>query len=149
MDAEMKQTKIRLAVCAALTVAILGFILGNSMLPAAESGTLSGGLRDLLGQIFPALFTENGEHILRKLAHFAEFAALGGCLCWLFKMLRKPMVAAVACGVAVAVIDECIQLFSLGRSFLISDMVLDSAGVTVGTLLLLLCNAIVNGKTRC
>lgn len=132
----MKRTKRRFALCIALLTLILGFIWGNSALPGEESGELSGGLLAFLAKLIPFVSAEDGEHILRKLAHFSEFAALGLCLCWLFGMLRKRTVWAVLCGAAVACVDESIQLFVPGRHGCVSDAVLDTAGVVTGVLLL-------------
>lgn len=137
----MKRTRLRLTLCTALVACILGFIWGNSMMPASESSRVSGLVGELLEKFLPFLDMdgENAMHILRKIAHFSEFAALGLCLCWLFGMLEKPVPLPVLCGVAAACVDECIQLFSPGRASALTDVLIDSAGAVTGVMILLLC----------
>lgn len=140
----MKRTNKRLILCIGLLIAILGFIWGNSAMPAEESGALSGWVGQLLSKLLPflSLESENGMHILRKLAHFSEFAALGLTLFWLFGMLMKrPLprfMLPLCCGVAAACIDETIQIFSPGRYSSIVDVGIDSCGVLTGIILLFL-----------
>ena len=56
--------------------AALCFIWGNSALTGEESGQISGGLLQWLTSVFP--FLQNlPEVILRKAAHFSEYAVLG------------------------------------------------------------------------
>lgn len=119
-------------------MAILAFIWGNSLLPGETSGQLSGTVWETLCEIFPFFATENGEHIVRKLAHFSEFAALGLFLCWLMGMLTKPWYLAFCAGCAAAITDECIQYFTPGRACALTDMFIDSAGVLAGVLVLLI-----------
>ena len=145
---KMKKTKLRLTVCAILLAVILAFIWGNSALPAEDSGALSGGLWEFFTKLFPFLQTENGEHFLRKMAHFSEFAALGLCLCWLFGMLEKAAFLPFLWGAAAAGVDEIIQIFSPGRNCSIADVAIDCAGVLTGVVFLLLIHKIYK-KTRC
>ena len=155
----MKKTKFRLILCATLLIAILAFIWGNSAMPGEASGELSGWVGEFLGKILPFLSLESGTgaHILRKLAHFSEFAALGLCLGWLFGMLmeRKSLRLAlpVVCGVAAACIDETIQIFSPGRHCSIVDVGIDSGGVVTGFIVLLLwcgfCKFLCRKKQSC
>ena len=73
---------------------------------------------------------------LRKLAHFTEFTALGLCLTWLFGMLQKGRLPAVAWGVAAACVDESIQLFVPDRGPGLRDVGIDTCGVLTGMILL-------------
>ena len=135
---EKSQRRIRL--CAALLVLNIAFIWGNSALPASVSGALSGWIRDLLSYLLPGEGQETqGDGLLRKLAHFCEFCALGALLLWLYGMLRRTWSSAVAvsvvCAAAVAGIDEIIQIFSPGRYPSILDVALDTAGAVFGVLL--------------
>lgn len=143
----MKRTKIRLILCCTLLVAILAFIWGNSAMPGQESGALSGWVGQFLTKLFPFLSMEgSGMYILRKLAHFSEFAALGMVLSWLFGMLtQRPIrrwLFPLVCGVAAACIDETIQIFSPGRYSSIVDVSIDSAGVLTGMIVLFVGYAI-------
>ena len=69
--------------------------------------------------------------VLRKLAHAAEFAVLGGLL---LRALRDER-AALAAGIAYAVSDELHQHFVPGRVGSPLDVALDSVGVALGVLL--------------
>lgn len=138
----IKRTKKRLILCIGLLIAILSFIWGNSAMPAEESGALSGWVGQMLSKLLPflSLESEKGMHILRKVAHFSEFAVLGAILSWLFRMLlERPIpqyLLPLGCGVAAACIDETIQIFSPGRYCSIVDVGIDSCGVLAGMILL-------------
>ena len=128
--------KWQLPVCICLLILNLLFIWGNSALPADDSGSISTWLQHLL------VFLPEGElghTIIRKMAHFAEFASLG-CLCaWLQLLLSGRIRAGVlGAGLAVACLDETIQLFVPGRASALMDVWLDTSGFTAGLLLVLL-----------
>lgn len=138
----MKKTKLRLILCCTGLAAILAFIWGNSAMPGEASGELSGWVGELLCKLLPflSLESESGMHILRKIAHFSEFAMLGVFFAWFWGMLTgKPMFRyglPVLCGVCVAAIDETIQIFSPGRYCSIKDVGIDSCGVLTGVIVL-------------
>ena len=69
--------------------------------------------------------------VLRKLAHAAEFAVLGGLL---LRALRDERAALLA-GIAYAISDELHQHFVPGRVGSPLDVAIDSVGVAVGVLL--------------
>lgn len=144
----MIRTKKRLTLCVTLLVLLLAFIWGNSLLPGNESGNLSGFVGKILGTLLPFIdFTSGiGSFILRKFAHFSEFAALGMVLCWLFGMTQGQkwlaLLLPLICGVAVACVDETIQIFSPGRHCSIVDVGIDSAGVLTGIIILLVLTAL-------
>ena len=142
----MKKTKKRLILCSALLVAILAFIWGNSALPGETSGALSGWVGQILCKLLPFLTTESGLHLLRKLAHFSEFAVLGMVLCWLFCMVMERKVGKyllpLLCGATAACIDESIQIFSPGRYCSIVDVGIDTSGVLTGIIVLFLGYAV-------
>ena len=81
----------------------------------------------------PSLSTELGtwDTILRKLAHVAEYAVLGGLL---YRALRRPWLA-VALTVLYAVTDEVHQTFVEGRVGAPLDVGIDALGAVVGVLL--------------
>lgn len=135
----MIRTDKRIRICTALLVCVLTFIWGNSLLPGEVSGALSDWVKGLLEAIFaqgPARPSSGG--LLRKLAHFTEFTALGMLLCWLTGMLRKPIPLAFGCGVLTACIDETIQVFVPDRGPALRDVGIDSLGVLTGIALVLL-----------
>lgn len=138
----MVKTRKRLWFCTVLLVCNVLFIWGNSMLPAHISAAISGFVRDVLSRILGSIGSGGnddfmGEGILRKTAHFIEFACLGSLFCWLFSMLGKRKLSALICGFLVACVDETIQLFVPGRGPRITDVLLDSVGVACGMALLL------------
>lgn len=130
----MVKSSSRLRLCTALLVCNLLFIWGNSALSAEVSAKISGWVRQVLF-FFLEPGTgggENGDGILRKIAHFIEFAGLGLWLGWLFAMLRKGAAAALGCGFAAGCVDECIQIFVPGRAPAVRDVMIDTFGVAVG-----------------
>ena len=133
----MKKTNFRLRLCIALLVLNLVFIWGNSLLPGEISGAFSRWVKELLG-IAPG-DPHTGHGMLRKLAHFTEFACLGLCLQWLHGMLRKPVWRSLLCGFAAACLDECIQIFVPDRGPAIKDVLIDTSGVLLGVMLLWIC----------
>lgn len=142
----MKKTDARLRLCIALLVLNLVFIWGNSMLPGEISGALSRWVKDLLG-IAPG-DPDTGHGLLRKIAHFTEFTCLGLCLQWLHGMLQKPVWRSFLWGLGAACLDETIQAFVPDRGPGIKDVLIDTAGVCVGAVLLWICIIIKKTKTK-
>ena len=134
----MIRTEKRLRLCTALLVCCLIFIWGNSLLPGEISGAISDGVREILETFFPEGETspQQESFLLRKMAHFTEFAALGACLAWLFGMLGKRKLFPFLCGAAAACVDESIQLFVPGRGPSLRDVGIDTCGVLTGLILL-------------
>ena len=134
----MIRTDKRLRLSKWLIVLILCFIWGNSLLPGTDSGNLSGGIMTWINS-FLGLGEAGAEtlHLLiRKCAHFTEFACLGALLCWRFGMLGKNKAVAFGCGALAACIDETIQVFVPDRGPALKDVCIDSAGVLTGIILL-------------
>ena len=67
----MKKSKIILGI---LIIGWLAVIWGHSMQPAVVSAGESGKWLEVLSKIFTFLQGENGEHYVRKAAHFTEYA---------------------------------------------------------------------------
>lgn len=136
------RTKGRMVLCIALLCLNLAFIWGNSLLDGQASGALSNWIRDFLGNFLPISQSEQSGHILRKLAHFSEFASLGALAVWLVSMLGARTAICLALplcgGFAAACIDEAIQSLSPGRCPSPVDVGIDTAGVATGILLLFL-----------
>ena len=68
--------------------------------------------------------------VLRKIAHFCEYAVLGLLLA---RAVGREAVAALA-GVAYAGTDEVHQHFVAGRHAAVRDVAIDAAGVLAGVL---------------
>ena len=124
-----------------LTAAILlliVFIWGHSMMPADMSASESGAVGGFLAPLLE-LFVGKGavtDHLVRKLAHFAEFSALGALSMALAAVRDKTDLENIVNiglrGLAAAVIDEAIQLFVDGRSGEVQDILLDMGGIVFG-----------------
>ena len=142
----MIRTEKRLRLCAVLIAVNLCFIWGNSLLPGEISGAISDAVKNLLRWCLSFLNLPSGGGggggLLRKVAHFTEFACLGGLFTWLFSMLRRPAWLALGCGFLAACVDETIQIFVPDRGPSVFDVGIDTAGVAVGVTLLLLLHHI-------
>ena len=134
----MIRTEKRLRICWTLLILNLCFIWGNSLLPGSVSGAISDWVKDLLARIFPGEVpgVTTGGGLLRKIAHFTEFAALGASLGWLSGMLRKSKLRPLLYGFGAACVDETIQVFVPGRGPSLKDVGIDTCGVIVGMILL-------------
>ena len=137
----MIRTNTRLRVCITLLVCNLIFIWGNSLLPGEISGAFSDWVKDLLAPLFG--WDEGGGGgggLLRKFAHFTEFATLGVCLRWLLGMLDtkriRQLLVPLAGAFLVACVDETIQMFVPDRGPGIKDVAIDTAGAVLGIVIL-------------
>ena len=88
------------------------------------------------------------NRIVRKLAHLTEFTILGGVL---YVVLRHyieygTVVKTIGVGIVIACLDEFIQLFSLGRSSQLSDVLIDTIGIIIGILVVKLAYYISHDK---
>ena len=130
----------RLRLCRVLLVMLLAFIWGNSLMPAEISHGFSQWVKELLARFLSgdAPASSEGGGLLRKLAHFTEFTALGIILAWRGGMLGKNPGKTFLSGVSAAVADETIQRFVPGRNSSALDVLLDSSGVLTGMLLIYL-----------
>lgn len=126
----------------------ISFIFGNSMQIADQSAAQSQGITALYNQFAAAhglpILT---EHLIRKLAHVAEYAMLGFFLMLCLRVYTGHFVRHISwplfLGLLTAVTDETIQTRFVGRSAELRDVWIDSFGLCLGiggafTLLLLL-----------
>ena len=121
-----------LTVCAGAWLLV---IWGHSCLPAAQSGAESGALLVVVQDLLPWMT----DHVLRKCAHFAEYAVLGALTAAALRTSAHfSWPRALLPGPFAALCDETIQLFVPGRSGRIADVWLDTAGYLTGALLTLL-----------
>ncbi len=131
----------------AVTLGWLLFIFSNSLKSGAESGEQSSRVLMWVNSLAQNLGFrgEISESFIRKLAHFTEFALLGGFGCLsLFSFgvawgetvtLRRvlPLFFSIPFCAICAGIDEWLQTFSEGRAAQISDVLIDTAGALTGT----------------
>ena len=133
----MIRTDKRLKICTVWLILNLCFIWGNSLLPGEVSGAFSDWVKSILELLLPGDgVNAPGGGLLRKLAHFTEFASLGVCLLWLFSMLKKHRSLAMLCGTLAACMDETIQMFVPDRGPSLKDVGIDTCGVVTGMILL-------------
>ena len=121
----------------ALTALWLLFIWGHSLMPAAVSKQESGHWLAFLQTWLPWLT----DHLVRKAAHFTEYAVLGALL-FGAAGVRHGLWFPPCFGLLAALLDETLQLFAAGRSGQISDVWLDLAGFLTGWILIALISLI-------
>lgn len=117
---------------------IVFFIWDNSL----QNGGTSDGISLIFAKWIAPIANKLGfygniwalNRIIRKLAHLTEFTILGGVL---YVVLRRyieygTVVKTIGVGIVIASLDEFIQLFSLGRSSQLSDVLIDTVGIIIG-----------------
>ena len=122
----------------ALTAANLALIWGNSLLTGESSGNFSAAVVAFLSRFLPFFSGEMGHTLLRKLAHFSEFACLGLLMGTTLRLYGKPVFRATGLGLAAACVDETIQVFVPGRASSLIDVWIDTDGFATGLLILML-----------
>jgi Predicted integral membrane protein len=121
-----------------LPISITLFAFSNSALPGKESTKLSLAFLDFLQSLHISIPVNQLHLIIRKLAHFSEYTALGFTMfladyyqSYQFYTTKKISVFLLF----IPIIDEAIQLLSPGRSAQITDVLLDYSGIVFGVLL--------------
>ena len=144
----MRGKKISTALLLLAILAALAFIWGNSLDSAVESAAKSGRVGELLRPMLELVVGQGGvtDHLVRKLAHFTEYAVLGALLLLLtavgFRVRLQTVVNCLFFLMAAALTDETIQMFSDGRSSQLTDVWLDFSGAMAGILVGLFCLAL-------
>ncbi len=127
---------------AVLIAATLAFIWSNSSDDPTQTYEKSDGVMALLKPILDPLGLigdEDFSFLVRKAAHFSEFALLGAELFALRLLLhRRSLTAAPLAVLCTAVIDETIQIYSERTSSTI-DVIIDFFGGITGMLFFCLC----------
>lgn len=125
-----------------IVVFYAGFIFHNSMTPATESSRQSGAVLSMVLGMLNGMGLNGSwvtEHLIRKMAHFAEYFLLGVLLWNCLKSYNLPgrfwTVLQLWLATVIPLADETIQLFTEGRSGQVDDVWLDISGVITGTLL--------------
>lgn len=107
---------------------VLAFIYTNSLMPATVSDAQSGEVFSWVSKLFPFLT----HHLVRKLAHFSEYALLGAHFAFLpFLVTRRPipmLATALVAGPLFAFADEGLQRLVPGRSGNLADVFIDVLG---------------------
>lgn len=126
-----------------LAAACAGCIFWLSSKNGNQSQNMSDSVRGILMKLFGPLLN---SFIVRKFAHFFEYAVLGfliGCALFLSRRRFSP-ITAVICSALYSISDEIHQYFVPGRACRIFDVGVDTLGALTGTLILALIILIVN-----
>ena len=125
-----------------LAILFVVFIWGNSLTPGVSSNGLSLSVLQDLRDLLDSLGLASGRlsnFVIRKAAHFTEYAVLGGMVAKAIdpqRTLDPPRLFAICVTlVLVPSIDETIQLFVPGRSGMVTDVILDCCGAATGVAL--------------
>lgn len=143
MQLSMKRQQLAKGLLTFASVMLALFIFSNSLQTADASGEKSGFLTGLANQILGGLGLplQVTDHIIRKLGHFSEFALFGALLTVTLRAYTPQVIrnlfAPLFLGLLTGVMDEFIQLFSVGRSSEVRDVLIDFSGVVTGVLLVL------------
>lgn len=122
-----------IAVLAGLTLLIFSQSLMNGERSMQESSLVQSALRRVLGDGVVSRFLYRW---IRKVAHFSEYAVLGGAWCGYDRRFRPSRWWMWGAGPVTAGIDECLQFVSPGRSPQLSDALLDCVGYACGAALI-------------
>ena len=124
-----------------LIVVISVQIFSFSAQTGEESGSISRKLTEKILDVFgwEDMSVETAHHIVRKLAHFSEYALLGALICLFFLCILKRELGCIRIGAISFVItamyaatDEFHQLFVPERAGSVGDVLIDSAGALLG-----------------
>lgn len=143
----MNIDKINIRLHTILTLAVMAFIFIQSALPGDVSGKESNVLVEFFSKL-TGLDAEVLSIVIRKAAHFTEFAVLGLCLTLSVRdyyFVKGVTLCSVPVwfmswmlGTAYAATDEIHQYFVPERACQLPDVCIDSAGVAVGAVIMVL-----------
>lgn len=121
-----------------VTILWIAFIWCNSFINGPTSSDISGGVLDFINFVlsFIGIKYEFSGFIIRKLAHFTEYFVLGLLLCFDLKNMKIKLYNSLFIGLVIALIDESIQLFSVGRASSVIDVWIDFSGVIISFLVI-------------
>ena len=146
----MDYTQKKIRFWAIMIICNIAFIWGNSLLPGSVSGAIS---KFVSYVVYEVILGQpggggSGHGLLRKVAHFTEFACLGAFLTRFLFLLKKPRVLALAGAFLIACCDETIQRFVPDRGPSFKDVLIDTSGATLGMIALLVGYAYVKSRKK-
>ena len=131
----------------------VAFIFGHSLIQGPQSSLESGFVVSIIRPLFEAVGISSLDLmtlVVRKTAHFSEYAVLGVLACGLLRALRRERGARpIPAGLLVALVpvaDETLQLFVPGRSGQLTDVLIDLSGVAFGVLAYLVVSSIMRRR---
>lgn len=125
----------------------MAIIFSFSAQPADESEQMSLSVGHVAGLLFADgyedwpqerqdAFAERIDHVVRKAAHFTEYAVLGVLLALMYRAYghkgKRLFLLSAGTGSLYAATDEFHQLFVEGRSCQLTDWGIDTCGVIAG-----------------
>ena len=133
----MKNKKLIFSITTMIWTAV---IFAFSLQSGDISGDLSGSVVETIISFFMPGILDNPEQvellhlILRKCAHFTEFMILGLLArnAMQYIKLQFKTISTMTFCVSIAAVDETLQLFVSGRAGRVQDVLIDSVGVLVG-----------------
>ncbi len=135
-----RKKQLRLCVWILFCCLWIAFIFSNSLQPATASTAVSNGVLLRINTILQSMGSpiQLSSFMIRKAAHFTEFAVLG----FLLRLgmppkdkKEKASAFSLLIGTIVAFTDEGIQIFTEGRSAQIRDVGIDFFGVAVAVII--------------
>lgn len=132
-------------------------IFGFSSQDGEKSGSISRRITEKIATFIPQIQKENEiekenimntmERIIRKMAHFSIYTVVGLLLMALVSTYnikeKNRLIISLTTGIIYATSDEIHQSFVPGRSPMITDVVIDTMGVILGILLIILGKKII------
>ena len=154
-----KLLKIVLLVLIIITFVIIFKFSGQD---AEESTSLSRGLTMYIINLAQKskMFLESNfinsplqvEHLLRKMAHFTIYMILGILVMSFINLFRfkksEKIAITILAGLGYAAFDELHQSFVPGRTALLTDVMIDTIGVTIGCLIVLVIISLIRKKRK-
>lgn len=141
-----------------LVISWMAFIFSMSAQPAEESSETSGNTVRMILKLLCSDFedmdaaqqqalVEQNQHLIRKSAHFCGYTLLGMLLSLaIMQHTKKFTPIAFAAGALYAASDELHQRFVPGRSGELKDVLLDSAGVALGCIIIYIIYRLIKRK---
>lgn len=119
------------------------FIFSNSLQDGLASGLRSAAVTQWLNHVLAHVGVgwRFSEHLVRKLAHFCEYALLGFWLMLALRVYTMRVLSHVSWpllfGLLAGVLDEALQMSVDGRGSSVRDVLIDFSGVVCGLLVAL------------
>jgi VanZ family protein len=122
----MMKKYVALTISLGLTALVFSFSMSSGSESSSLSSSIVVPIDQTLIRIFPDwTLTVDQLHLwVRKGAHVVEYAVLGVSWFVTLKWMNWPLIWFVLLGLAIAIIDETIQLFSLDRGSSVIDVLL-------------------------
>ena len=141
--------------CWLLVALMVIFIFSNSAASAGTSNgmslTVSEWVRPVLNTVGLHPETDFLNFVIRKLAHFSEYALLGCLIAIAYRLQPWSWMkskAALLPFFIIPVLDENLQRFSAGRSCELRDMLIDCAGMAAGMFLAIVLLGIIGHQKK-